>query len=578
VALLLVRWWQCRPIRRFDVLALLPFLALGAVMGAITGRYEKYHVIGELGVAVSPEWHLTILQRAINAGRALWFYACKLIWPHPLNFNYSRWEIDAAALTQWLWPLTALGLAALLWAMRKHWGRGPLAAGLFFAISVAPALGFVNVAPMRYSFVADHFDYLPSIGVIAGVIGVAYWLLERLMAGQAERASTIRIAAGALAAVVVLALAITAFERTKSFMTVETLWRDTIAKNPKSWLARMNLGVLLRRRGDNDEAEMHFRQILADWPTWWEPTAGAHINLGNICTARGELEGALTQFQTAVEISPRPGIARFNLANTLMAQGRDSEAIEQYQQLLKDVPQYPKAHLNFALALEKAGDSDQAADQYRAALKDDPNLLQAYIGLGNIAQRKGQGAEAVAHFQEALNINPAALQARLPLAQIMLQSGENQQAINILRDGLAIIPDATALYVNLSRALKMAGDEAGVTQALREGAAHNPNNPQLVLMLADHLATSSSPAERNGAEALHLAESVRDAGQAQNPFALNTLAAAYAEVGRFDDARRAAAQALQIAQSQHIEALIGQIAARLKSYKANQAVHSEGAK
>src|SRR3990167_5677543 len=106
-------------------------------------------------------------QFALIAGRAVWFYLWKLVWPHPLAFFYPRWPVDAGQFFQYLPPIAVLAVLAGLWRLRARWGKGPWVAAAYFLITLFPALGFFNVYPMRFSFVADHFQYLAAIGPIA---------------------------------------------------------------------------------------------------------------------------------------------------------------------------------------------------------------------------------------------------------------------------------------------------------------------------------------------------------------------------------------------------------------------------
>ena len=140
---------------------MIPYFTLGFVFSIITIQLEKFRV-----GAIGPEWDFSFLDRLLIAGRALWFYIGKLGWPNPIIFTYPRWSIDDSIWWQYIYPVTFLFLIFLLWHWRKNIGRGPLTAILFFAGSLFPALGFFNVYPMRYSFVADHFQYLSCIGII----------------------------------------------------------------------------------------------------------------------------------------------------------------------------------------------------------------------------------------------------------------------------------------------------------------------------------------------------------------------------------------------------------------------------
>jgi hypothetical protein len=162
--LLIVCWWQRgRVAWRRDLLPLAPMFALGAAFGTLTAWVERT-LIGARGT----EFHLGFAERGLLAGRAVWFYLGKLVWPADLMFIYPRWEVSADVWWQSLYPASLIALLAGLWMWRT---RAPLAAILVFSAALFPALGFFNVFPFRYSFVADHFQYLASIGIIAFLAG-----------------------------------------------------------------------------------------------------------------------------------------------------------------------------------------------------------------------------------------------------------------------------------------------------------------------------------------------------------------------------------------------------------------------
>jgi hypothetical protein len=206
-ALLLVCWWKKGRVQRGEILPLLPFFALGVGLGLITAWMEKFHV-GAQGA----EWSLTFADRCLIAGRALWFYAGRLVWPAHLTFIYPRWKIEPEVWWQWLFPVAAVGVVAGLWLARRRIGKGPLVAVLFFAGTLGPALGFVNVYPMRFSFVADHFQYLASVGLIT-LCAVGLARMPRVMP------ATLVVLLGALT-----------WQQAGIYRNLETLWRDTLAR------------------------------------------------------------------------------------------------------------------------------------------------------------------------------------------------------------------------------------------------------------------------------------------------------------------------------------------------------------
>jgi hypothetical protein len=171
-ALLLVFWWKSGKLSwRRQVVPLLPFFIVGIAAGLFTAWVERT-LIGATGKA----YELSLLDRCLIAGRAFWFYLGKLCWPMHLVFAYPCWEVSARVWWRYLFPAAALLLLGLLWRFRIRW-RAPLAAVLFFGGTLFPALGFVNVYPFRYSFVADHFQYLADLGVVSlASAGIAVWL------------------------------------------------------------------------------------------------------------------------------------------------------------------------------------------------------------------------------------------------------------------------------------------------------------------------------------------------------------------------------------------------------------------
>src|SRR3990167_5677541 len=118
---------------------IVPMILLGLGFGALTVWVERHHV-GALG----PEWGLSMAERALIAGRAVWFYLWKLVWPHPLAFFYPRWPVDAGQFFQYLPPIAVLAVLAGLWRLRARWGKGPWVAAAYFLITLFPALGFFN--------------------------------------------------------------------------------------------------------------------------------------------------------------------------------------------------------------------------------------------------------------------------------------------------------------------------------------------------------------------------------------------------------------------------------------------------
>ncbi|MHC4216321.1 MAG: tetratricopeptide repeat protein, partial [Planctomycetota bacterium] len=264
VVFLLVLWWKRNRIGWADVRALLPFCTLAIILAVLTVWVEKRHV-----GAVGQEWNQSFIERCLIAGRSLCFYAGKLFWPKQLTMLYPRWQIDAHIWQQYLYPTAVIIVMAAFCFARKRIGKGPLVAFLCFTATLFPVLGFFDIAFSRYSFVSDHFQYLAGISLIVLVMAVGYRTVDQI--GRWGK----NIAIVFVVPILVI-LGILTWRQEYPYLNNETLWRDTLNKNPNNWVAHNNLGVTLNLQGRFDEAIDHYRQVLQIKPNDVE----AHHNLG----------------------------------------------------------------------------------------------------------------------------------------------------------------------------------------------------------------------------------------------------------------------------------------------------------
>jgi tetratricopeptide (TPR) repeat protein len=324
-AFLLIAWWKRGRINSRDILPLIPFFLAGVAASAVTVWMETFHV-GALG----PEWSLTALDRCRVAGRALWFYAGKLAWPAGLCFIYPRWRLETWHGWQDAYPIGFLASVGALWWTRARIGRGPITGVLFFAGTLLPALGFFNIYPQRYSFVADHFQYLASLGLIVP----AAVLLARPTAHP-------RVWSAAMASLL-LFLVILTFARTLAFRDDGTLWSDTLRKDPSSWMAHNNLDTFYLKRGLLAEAEPHFLAALQLHPDYPE----ARYNLGAVLEEQGDLTSAEQHLRKAMgRDSPVSWKAHHVLGLVFKKQGKNREAAEEFRTVLRMKPDYSGASI-----------------------------------------------------------------------------------------------------------------------------------------------------------------------------------------------------------------------------------------
>jgi len=363
-ALLLLLWWKEGHIRWRRVVPLIPYFAAGAALGLLTMWMEKNYV-----GAQGEEWTLSFVERCLVAGRALWFYGSKLFWPSELTFIYPRWQIDAGSWWHYLPPLAVVGLVITLWLFRKQIGKAPLVAVLFFVGTLTPALGFFDVYPMRYSYVADHFQYLASIGLI--VLGVAVMMRTFQRLG-----SRYRFSGFVVYGIVLIVLGKLVWQQGQIYKDVELLWRDTISKNPHAWIAHNNLGEVLVKRGKIDEGIEHFKRCLVIKPDHMK----AYNNLGNAYGIEGRFDEAITELMRALELNPRYAAAHSNLGNVYLNKGELDKAISEYKRAISINPYYAAAYSNLAAAYYLKGDNKLAivcCDKVAAlGMEVNPKLLE----------------------------------------------------------------------------------------------------------------------------------------------------------------------------------------------------------
>ena len=447
-ALLVAFWWKRGRLDwRRDVWPLLPWLTVGAAAGLFSSWVEHTY-IGAQGV----EFDLPLIGRALVAGRAIWFYAGQLVWPFGLNFVYPRWTVDAAVWWQWLFPLGVLAVGAALWALRRR-TRAPLAAFLFFAGSLFPVLGFVNLYGARYSWVWDHWQYLPDLGPLA---------LAAAVLAQAWKQAAGRLGwPGAVPATALAGLlgALT-WSHCGMFRDNPTLYRATLARNPGCWMAHNNLALLLMDLpGRMPEAIAQYQEALRLKPD----DAEAHNNLG-VAWAKmpGHLPDAIAQFEEALRL--KPGFVQaHNTLGLAWAQmpGRLPDAIAQFQEALRLQPNYGEAHNNLGVAWAKMpGRMKDAIAQYEEALRLQPDYADAHNNLGLAwSQTPGRLEDAIAQYEEALRLQPSLAEAHYNLGLAWSKMpGRLSDAIAQYEEALRLQPDYADAHNNLGVAwAKMPG-------------------------------------------------------------------------------------------------------------------------
>ncbi len=414
-ALLVVLWWKKGALSwRRDVAPLLPWFALSLAMAGLTAWVERTS-IGARGAAFA----LSLGARGLLAGRIAWFYLGKLLWPTPLIFIYPRWTVDTSAAGQYLYPLGVLVGLAFLWRWSRSSDstrRGPLAIGLLFLGTLFPALGFFDVYPFVFSYVADHFQYLASLSVIAG----AAVLITALPRGK-----------GLVAGIVLAALGSLTWCQCRIYRDAQTLFQATAERNPSSWLAQENLGVILANEGRTAEAFARYQEAVRLNPGYAE----THGNYGNALTLAHRWADAAAEYREALRLRPdfAPATvnwsrAEYGWASELANGGHLAEAVAHYEQALHLQPEYPEARAELGLAEVYSGRLREAVADLRQAVRLKPGSAQAHAYLGLALAQMGQLPDAVAEYRESLRFDPRDTDVHYHLAMALRALGQIGEA------------------------------------------------------------------------------------------------------------------------------------------------------
>jgi protein O-mannosyl-transferase len=425
---------QRRKIRRLS-LEKIPLFVLSAAACILTFVLQK-----RTAGAIPPLPFLWRIQNAfvsyvIYVWKTLWPARLAVFYPHP-NDTLALWEVIFAILL-------LLAITAVVIVFRKQ--RAYLLTGWFwYLIMLVPVIGIIQVGEQGH---ADRYSYLPHVGLFVAVV---WFAIDVATLRRSKR--RVAVITGA-AVLIILALAWVAFIQTSYWRNSEALWTHALVVT-----------------SDNDVA---------------------HNNLGYLCNDRGDLDQAISHFESAARIRSGKRDPHYDLASAFV-------------------------QMNLGDALARKGRSDEAMMHYDEAIRLQPNYGDAYYNRGTVLFAKGRVDEAIADWAKALEMHPNDADAHTSLGNALLQKGSLWEAIEQYVTALALAPEDP----------------------------HSRNN------LAWVLATASDSSIRDGPKAVGFAREAVQLSGGREPLFLRTLAAAYAESGRFSEAIAVAQQAVGIANMQ----------------------------
>jgi Tfp pilus assembly protein PilF len=357
-------WWLLKERHWRDVLhsvyAAAPFFIIAIVISLVTIHFQFDKAIGSEGIP-KPE------STTLNAGVLIFFYTWKSLIPFDLCPIYPQWQFNRH--DNWylfgFWPLLA-GLLLWFWYNRHTWGKHVLFGYGFFLIYLVPVLGFVTMSYMRITWAADHFLYIPVIGLIA----LAVALLDKLYPLIPPVYKK-----GTLIAIILTLAVTTGYSHFYSgiFANEAAMWTYTLSKNENAWQAHSRYGKVLLDSGNIDAAFYHIFHSNRLRPD----LAETNNNMGVLLMQKNRPLESIPYMEKAANIMPAAIPFRVNLANLLANTGHADQALPHYQYLLQRDPNNPMFHTNYGFALYVLGQRDRAIAEYRTALNIDPNFQSA---------------------------------------------------------------------------------------------------------------------------------------------------------------------------------------------------------
>jgi protein O-mannosyl-transferase len=390
-ALLLILWWKNAPATKKTIALVVPFIIAGLSMGLVSMWIEanRVHTTG-------PEFEFSSMEKLLRASHALWFYPFKLLLPLKLTFSYPRSDTPS-----YLWLLSFPSLAVLLLILLFRWGRKPTVAVLFYVAAILPLLGFINCYTFRYSFVADHYQYLPCAGLIALLAGV---LTSSIRSPWFSRLTM---------ACVLLFLGSLTWNQCHIYKNKESLWRDTLQKNPQSWMALNNLGAHFVQQNRIDEAKQFF--------------------------------------QAAINIKPDYSDAHHNLA-VLLEPDDFQAAKKEYFLAIRLKPDFPQTYDALGTAFLARGEIDRAVKYIETAIHVEPLYAAGYLRLGRLYSDQRLYDKSIAVLREGISRRSESIELRHELGLVLLKKGDPRTAREIFKEALQLKPDAVDIQKSLALA------------------------------------------------------------------------------------------------------------------------------
>ena len=545
-ALLLLGWWRTGNVTRRDVARLLPFFMVAA---GITAADLFFYWSQS-----SYPFDYSVVERVLIASRALWLYLAQLFWPASLPILYSRWEVSASDLAGWAAVAAGCVLFTALWLSRRRIGRGPLAALVFFVLTLSPVLSLLDFSFLRIAFLADRFQYLASLGPITLVAAIIARSVQRLRGPGHVAAVTVLLGT-------VAALCMQTWRQAEVYRSELSFVQHISAANPEHYFGQLLLAEEIVWAGRHQEGLAAARKAVRLAEGDRGADAGAAMaTVGNALLADERPIQAEEQLRRTVALRQN-SVDRVRLAQALTAQTRYDEALLLLRELARKDTANDIALTGQAEALLQAGNLAGAVDAFQQALplvrnpRTEPNIHRQ---MGEALYRMGNLDAATEHLEQSLALNPRGVWTLLARAAVeaereeikrgnptierandatvpgRMESGEwYEKAREFVDAAFKREPERADLRLLLATIHHRLGEHRQAIAMLETVFAANPNRPltrQAHRLLGKILESQGLPAKAEDHYLSALTINPLDAD------ALKRLAAIHMEAGRYEEA------------------------------------------
>jgi tetratricopeptide (TPR) repeat protein len=409
-----IEWWQRGRIGRRVFGEMIPHLVLSVVAILVTLSFQ--HQITEAGHV----YEGSAISRLAVAGRAVWFYLYKALFPAQLSLVYPRWNVTDLSWVSYVPAALCLVTTLALWFLRRR-ARGLFFSWCCFLLLLAPVLGFIDIGYMQFSLVADHWQYFSLPVVLATLVAAVSHGFDRAHVTMASRAILVF-------ALLTAALTLT-WLQAETYESEEIAWRHTLRDNPAAWNAQARLGNALRKRGAINEAASHYLEAVRLNPTY----AAGHQVLGTLFATMAMYKEAEAHFERAVELQPGAADAWANYGHYFIIRGRYQEAIEHLRTALTLEGDNPQTLSEMGMALQAQGELS-AAEQYLDRALAHRKSPDDYFNLGLVCTALDKHVKAADAFTQVVRLKPQDVEARLLLSDQYVALGRKEAAIDVLHE------------------------------------------------------------------------------------------------------------------------------------------------